>query len=270
MNKLTWYNYDNTDADSFNVYRSVPGFAFSFSDLSPGVIFKFAATSPDMQQIAVNTSNIDAAVDSLNTGRGIEARKTTDGTSIIIRLTAQKGARLKLYSCSFLTDINIPPQIIVPGLTFSQVGSAAFVEGSEPYVFEDDDGSFLDSYYLTSVKDSVESVPSMIRGPLIDGINYCVVEARFIDIQGRPVRGVELTAEPATLDESGFSTNKVTVISDAYGRVALPLLQCQQYVLHAPAIGYNQYIEVPEINFLDLTKYPASSHPEFSPFGDIP
>lgn len=270
MNKITWYNYDDTDADSFRVYRSVPGFLIPFASLSASPEFRFSATSPDIQAIVINTTNIDAAVASLDGARGIEAKKNTAGTHIIVRLLARNG-RLKLYKSTLLEDLGMEPQIIVPGLSFAQIsGSIPFVVGEDPYEYQDDDGSYLDSYYVTSVKSSVESLPSFIQEPQVPGVNLCMVEARFVDIQGRPVRGIEVTAEAAVLDDSGLTSNKIKVISDAYGRIALPLLQCHQYVLHAPAIGYNQFIEVPELQFLDLTKYPASTRPEFSPFGDVP
>ena len=92
-----------------------------------------------------------------------------------------------------------------------------------------------------------------------------MAEARFVDVQGRPVRGIEVVAEPALLDGGDLSTNKIKVVSDPYGRVSIPLLQNQDYILHIPAIGYNQYITVPEESFFDLTQWAASTKPEFTP-----
>ena len=273
MNTISWFNYDDTDSNViFNVYRSIPGFQFLFSSLlTQNPVFRFAATSPDVQEIIVDTSNINAAVTSLNKAKGIEAKKTTDGLSIQVRLTALKNARLKFYPCDFCDDLSIPAgTIIVPGLNYSQIGSQAYLEQVEPYSYEDVDGDFKDSYQVTTVIDGVESIPSIEIKPLIPGVKYCVAEARFIDIQGRPVKGVEVTAEPAYLDTQNMTSNKITVYSDAYGRVSLPLVQCQYYVLHIPAIGYNQFINVPEADFLDITKWPATTGPEFSPQGDVP
>ena len=270
MNTVTWFNYDDTSHDVvFNIYRSIAGFEFPFSSLSINPTFRFAATSPDIQEIEINTSNIDSAVASLNTGKGIEARKTTNGLNIQVRLSAQKNARLKLYSSTLLEDLNIQANtIIVPGLNFTQVGTQAYIETVEPYSFDDNDGDFRDIYHITSTLNSVESLPSVEISPLLPGVNYCVAEARFIDVQGRPVRGITVTAEVATLDSESMSANKVKVVSDAYGRVTLPLVQAQQYVLHIPAIGYNQFINVPQTDFLDITQWPATTAPEFSPTGD--
>jgi hypothetical protein len=267
VNTLTWFNYDDTSADTiFGVYRSIPGIEFLFSSLSANPKFRFAATSPDIQEITIDTSNIDAAVASLNAGKGIKANKTSDGLSIQIRLTAQSNARLKFYSCTFIEDLNIAPNtIIVPGLNFQQLDTVAYIETVEPYEFEDVDGDFMDLYYVTTILDGKESIPSIEIAPLLPGVNYCITEARFIDVQGRPVHGVEMTAEPAYLDTQSMSANKVKVVSDAYGRVSLPLVQCQYYVLHIPAIGYNQFIKVPQADFLDITKWPASMDPEYTP-----
>jgi hypothetical protein len=267
VNTITWFNYDDTDADVvFNVYRSIPGIEFAFASLSANPKFRFAATSPDIQEITIDTSNIDAAVASLNSGKGISAKKTSDNLKIQIRLTAQSNARLKLYSCVFLEDLNIQPNtIIVPGLNFTLVATQVYIETVEPYEVEDQDGEYQDLYYITSTLDGEESLPSIEITTLLPGVNYCITEARFIDVQGRPVHGVEVIAEPAYLDTQNMSTNKVKVISDAYGRVSLPLVQCQYYVLHIPAIGYNQFIKVPQVDFLDITKWPASMDPEYTP-----
>jgi len=268
VNTITWFNYADTDPSViFNVYRSIPGFEFLFSALSANPNFRFAATSPDVQEVIVSTTNIDAAVTSLNAARGIKATKTSDNLSIQVRLTAQSSARLKMYKCTLLEDLNIASgTIIVPGMNFKLLGPVAYDVDAEPYAFEDDDGSYLDMYHITSTFAGEESIPSIEASPLLTGINYCVAEARFIDIQGRPVHGVEMIAEPALLDGGRLSTNKIKVISDAYGRVSVPLIQGQQYVLHIPAIGYNQFINVPlDANFLDITQWPATQGPEFSP-----
>lgn len=269
MNTLAWFNFDNTDADLFKIYRSIPGLEFLFSSvITVNPTFRFAATSPDLQELVLDTTNIDAFIVAINNAKGIVASKSTDGLSVHIRLKSSNGqARLKLYSCDLIADLGIDAgTIIVPGLNFSVIGTTpALLNETDPYLFDDADGSELDWYYVTSVKGSKESIPSVVLMPLIPGVNYCVAEARFIDIQGRPVKGVEVTAEPAVLDVSSFAANKITVKSDSYGRVSLPLIQCNEYVIHIPAIGYNQFISVPVANFLDLTQWPATTKPELSP-----
>lgn len=267
MNTITWFNYDDTDADVFKIYRSIPGIQFLFSSLvtsSPS--FRFSATSSEVQEILLDTSNIDNLVLSLNQGRGITSRKTQDGLSVQIRLTAKKDARLKIFKCGFAEDLGIPAgTLFVPQLSFSLIATEPYVDQVLPYEYEDVDGTEFDSYRISSVKSGVETHPSYTQQPLIPGVDYCIAEARFIDIQGRPVHGVEMTAEPAVLDTSGLTANKITVKSDKLGRVALPLCQRQEYVLHIPAIGYNQFISVPEADFIDITKWAASTKPELNP-----
>lgn len=271
MNKLTWYNYNDTDADSFNIYWSVPGVVFPFSSLSTQSQMRFAATSPDLQEVTIDTTSIDTAVASINAkAKGIRAYKNAAGTDIIIRLLARTNARLKIYSCSWADDIGIEPQIIVPELNYILIDNVPFVTGEDPYEYDHDDGDTLDVYMIKSVTGVVESIPSITIRPMLPGIAYCLLEARFIDIQGRPVRGVMVTAEPSVLDTSSLSSNKVTVYSDSFGRVSLPLIQCQHYVLHIPAVGYNKHVEVPELPYINLTDYLGSTKPEFSPFGDVP
>lgn len=267
MNTLTWFNYDDTDADSFKIYKSIPGIKFLFSAIvTENPTFRFAATSPDLQEITLDSTNIDTLVTSLGQARGIEVKKSSDNLSVIIRLTAQKNARLKFYQSDLASDLGITTgTIIVPGVSFSVAGTQVYIDQVEPYEFDDVDGHPLDWYYITSVKGLEESLPSFIQAPLLPGAMYCIAEARFVDIQGRPVKGVEVTAEPALLDSANMASNKITIKSDSYGRVSLPLIQCQDYVLHIPAIGYNQFISVPEANFLDITRWAASTKPEYTP-----
>ena len=268
MNTLTWFNYKDTNPDAFYIYRSIPGIQFRFSDISTqGPNFKFSATSPEVQEIIVDMRNINTAIASLSAGKGILVSKTIDNQSIQIRVKATgPQARLKIYQCALAEDIGIAAGTsIVPGSEFKQIGNVGYADLVTPYKYLDYDGMYLDQYYITSTKDGVESLPAFIQKPMLPGMAYCMAEARFIDIQGRPVRGVTVTAEPALLDGSNLSTNKVSVNSDAYGRVSIPLIRGMDYLLHIPAIGYNQYITVPDEGFFDITQWAASTKQEFIP-----
>ena len=243
----------------------MPGFKIQLSSLSQNSVLKFAATSPDVQEITINSTSIVTAVNSFSTAKGVSVVANQANTHLLVRLTATKNARLKLFNCSALEDLGMQPQIIVPGIDKEQIGTVPFVSGPDKYEFSDLDGNYLDTYFITSQTGSFESIPSVIKSPLLDGVDYCIAEARFIDVQGRPVRGVMVSASPAVLDTEGLAANRVTVYSDAYGRISFPLLRCQMYVLSAPAIGYNQFIETPDLPFVDITKLPATTRPEMTP-----
>jgi len=271
VNVIKWFNFDDTDATEFRLYRSIPGFKFLFSDvitISP--VFQFSVAHQEVQAITLSTTDIDAMVASLNTGLGIVANKTTDNLTIQVRiLNSNTSIHLKMYPTNFSEDIGYPDgSIFVPQLSYDLITTVAFIEQADPYIYTDTDGSDLDSYRLTTVKLGIESIPSVIQQPLIPGVKYCVAEAGFMDVQGRPVRGVEAVAGPAVLDECGFSSNTARVFSDSFGRIALPLLQNQNYRINIPAIGYSKFILTPEFDFIDITAWPSTTGPDFSPNGD--
>ena len=270
MNILTWYNYEDTAVDSFNIYRAVPGFYFAFSLLSENPDFRFSASNQEIQASTIDTTNIDAAVASFNAMRGIEASKANLNTVIYVRSVNHDKSknRLKLYKCQLLDDLGMAPQVIVPELNFNLIGSQAIVASDSAYEFDDLYGSPLDSYYITSVASTGESIPSVVKSPVLIGPDYCILEARFIDSQGRPVRGVEVEVSVPTLGLSDLSGNVLKTKSDLYGRISFPLLQQQKYRISAPAVGYSQFISVEDETFIDLTKWPTTTDPEFSPNGD--
>lgn len=269
MIDLSWLKYDDADADSYRVYRSVPGFVIPFpNSLAPGDQLIFSATSADVQTITFESTLIASVASALSSAKGLEIKINQAGTAIFVRLLATKEPRLKLYSCSALTSLGLVPQIIVPELNFSQIATVPIVNTESEYSYSDVDGSHLDSYRITSVVGVTESIPSISVSPVLPGYDFCAVETRFLDIQGRPVVGVEVIAEVATPFHDSTVRQKITVKSDKFGRINFPLMQGQQYVLHIPAIGYNEYVTVPAqaaVNLADLT---ITLQPQFSPFGD--
>lgn len=273
MNTVRWFNFLDTEADFFRVYRAIPGVEFLFSSISSAATsFKFSVSGNEIQEIPLNTTSISTLVSSLNAGKGIVANATYNSLSVQIRLASYSPtARLKIYPNTFASQIGYPTgTIVVPELNFTLISTLNYLDQDIPYVYVDQDGADNDAYRITSVLGTQESLPSIIQKPLLPGVYYCVAEARFINVQGRPVTGVIVHAEPAVLDCSGLSTNIITATSDAYGRVSLPLIQQQYYRINIPAIGFSKFILTPDSEFIDLTAWPATTAPDFSPTGDVP
>lgn len=276
MNTVQWFNFDDTEVDFFWVYRSIPGIQFLFSALtSSNPVFKFSVSDGEIQEIAVNKATATSVANSINTGRGILANVTGDGLSVQVRVLAKhRNNKLKVLKSNFATDIGYPNgTIVVPELNYTFLDSINFVPQVQPpvpYSFIDQDGSELDSYRITSVLSGNESLPSVSQKALPPGVAYCIVEARFINTQGRPVHGVHVTATPAVLDLCGLTTNVVQAFSDEYGRISIPLLRNQNYRLDIPAAGHSRYILTPDADFIDIAGWPSTTGPDFSPNGDPP
>jgi hypothetical protein len=77
-----------------------------------------------------------------------------------------------------------------------------------------------------------------------------------------------VTVKTAEGIESSTVSQQVTVFSDEFGRIGLPLIQGQLYLLQIPAIGYNGYIEVPAQASVNLADLAISLKPQFTPYGD--
>lgn len=270
MIAVKWTTYDDTEIDFFSVYRSIPGFVIPFPNaLVAGNEFIFSATSPDIQKLVLTASDIDSFVTLVNTkGRGVEARKSYDETKVYIRATAQKNPRIKTFKCSALQSLGITPTIYAPAVTWEKVAEVLWEEGETSYQFDDEDGSYLDVYYVTSSIGVVESIPSIIMPVLPNNPSLCALEARFVDPQGKPVQNVMVRATLYVPERGGISISPVVQRSDVYGRVNLPLLQSQQYLLEIPAVGYNWVIDVPQEASANILSLPATVVQLFSPFGD--
>jgi hypothetical protein len=259
--------------DTYNVYRSVPGLVVDFPNaLQVGDALRLAVVSPDIQTVTFTGTSAEDFADDINAQvRGLKASASTDGASVALRLTGGRG-RIKFFKSPGLANLGLAPKIVVPRLEFSLVGSVSgTLDPQEDTInFSDETGDILDTYRVTSVTSGVESLPSASFSPQIIGADLCVVEARFITPNGRPIEGVSTRAKLAYPDGSGVGDSIIEVYSDVYGRVALPLLQGHQYILAIPAIGYNETIDVPKTRWLDLSTWPATLKALFSPFGDVP
>jgi hypothetical protein len=275
-NKVRWHVFDDADVDSFNVYRAITGLTVTFPNaLQSGDKLTFAATSPQQQTVTLrpDAPSIDTVLADINSqAKGIEASKSTDNTELFIRCTAKTNPKLKLFSCSFLTHLGEQPRIIVAKLEWSVVGNVLFEEGTSAYGFDDENGDPLDWYHVTSIKDSVESIPSQDQQALLVPEDFCVVEGRIVDIQNNPISGAEVKASimipVGTSDNAGITVQSKSMVSDSLGRWNLPILQKQQVLFEIPAIRYNQVVEIPEqpyILFKDLK--PLNDH-YFAPAGE--
>jgi hypothetical protein len=271
---LAWSAYDDADCDSFNVYRSVPGFVVSFpNSLVIGDQLVFSATSSTVQTVTFSAVDINSVVSQFNaTAKGIKAYKNNAGTAVIFRLQARTGAKLKLYDCTFLTHISLAPQIIVPQLLWALVGNVPRVDTVFDYTYDDIDGTDLDAYRITSVVGSTESLPSLIQTPMLGTDILCAIEGRVADSQNRPVQGLIVRAQvrvPMTsTDQHALDWHTTEVKTDAYGRFTMYLPRNCVYLLQIPNVGYNEEITVPDkatAGFLDIIPTSAG---DFSPYGD--
>lgn len=270
MIALEWSVFDDTEVDSFKVYRSVPGWVLPFPNgLADGDELIFSATSPDIQKIKFPSSDIDTFVNTLNAqARGLEARKSQDETKVYIRAIAKRNAKIKTYSCSALKSMDIAPQIYAVGVSWELVDTVMFDEEIETYLLNDPEGTIYDLYKAVSVSGMQESLPSIIVPVVPDNPHLCFLEARFVDPAGKPVQNVVVRATLYVPEQGGIAVSPVVQHSDAYGRVSLPLLQCRQYLMEIPAIGYNWVVDIPEQASANILSLPATLKHLFSPFGD--
>lgn len=274
MISIAWAAYDDVDCDSFNVYRSVPGFVVPFPNaLQVNDELRFAATSPDIQTITFTAVDIDSVVTQFNAAaKGMYAAKTDAGDAIIFRLNATSKAKLKLYNCLFLDHVSQSARIIVPELEWALLDNVPLVVNVFEYDYSDLDGTELDSYRITSVSGVEESLPSLVQKPVIGVDLLCAVEGRVVDSVNRPVQGLIVRAEVrvpmAQTDGHGLDGHPVEVKTDDFGRFTIYLPRCGVYLLQIPAVGYNETIQVPDqasAGFLDIIPTLAG---RFSPFED--
>lgn len=274
MINLSWAAFNDATADSFNVYRSIPGLTIAFPNtLAIGDILTFAATSLDQQNITFTAIDIDSVVSQFNAAaKGAYAVKDTGGTNILIRTTATQKAKLKLYPCTFLTNTSQAVRMIVPSLEWVMIANVPFVLNTFDYTYDDPDGTELDAYRITSVVSAVESLPSLIQFPQIGTDSLCAIEGAVFDTMNHPVKGMAITAIPRLYETSSDShwvdSHGVRVYTDSFGRFTLYLSRKAIYLLQIPNVGYNETVCVPDqpaAGFIDLIPTLAG---RFSPFGD--
>lgn len=275
MINLSWSTYNDSSVDTFNVYRSITGISIPFpNSLQSGDVLQFSATSPTVQRVTITATDITSVVAAINTqGKGIQATANTASTAILLRCTATVNPKLKLYPCTFLTDTGIPVQLVAPKMNPSLVGTVAGVTAPSNYTFSDADGSPYDYYYITSVKSSVESIPSIWQKPLVTPESLCVIEGRVKSLQNNPIVGAEVKMSPiggvATSDSSGVVFPPLIAYTDDLGRWSLPVLQGTQLLVQIPSVGYNQVVEIPAQSYELFSNLAPVNDYYFSPDGDI-
>lgn len=274
MNVINWSTFDDSAVDSFNIYRAVTGLVVTFpNSLQSGDVLQFAATSPTVQKVTFSATDINSVAGAINAqAKGLTAAVNQAGTTLFIRCGAAENPKLKLYPCTFLTHTSQAVRIVVPKLEFSLLASVPGVLAPSSYSYTDADGDPLDWYYITSVKSSVESIPSIYQKPVITPEAVCTVEGRIIDVQNNPIRDAEVRVSPIggvdSSDDAGIVTPAICAFTDDYGRWSLPLLQNQQLLFQIPAIGYNQVCAVPAQSFCLFENLSPVNDYYFSPTGE--
>ena len=275
MNKVLWSSYSDSDADSFKIYRAITGIAVDFPNtLTTGDQFIFAATSPSIQRVTIAATDIDSVATAINSqAQGVKATKSQSGTTLFIRCTARNNAKLKLMPCAFLAHTGQALRIVVPGLEFQLLTTVSADPAPADYEYDDADGDPLDQYRITSVKSSVESVPSIIQMPLITPESLCVVEGRVLDVQNNPISGALVQASPIggveVSDNSGLVSPGLQVTTDELGRWSMPVLQGTQLLFQIAAIGYNQVVQIPAQPYMLFKDLAPVNDYYFSPDGEI-
>jgi hypothetical protein len=272
---IKWSTFEDSNADSFNIYRAITGITISSTNsLVIGDQLTFSATSSTVQKITLTATTLSSIATQINTqAKGLKATVNAGNTLLFLRCTARDNPKLKLYPCTFLTHTGTSVRTIVPRLEFSAIASVPFV-ASPPtdYSYSDLDGDPLDYYHITSVVGSVESVPSLDQAPLITPESLCVVEGRVIDFQNNPIVNAEVTA--ATIggvelsDNSALRTEGVSTSTDELGRWSLPVLRGTMLLLQISSIGYNQVVKIPDQASVLFEDLELTEDHYFTPSGD--
>jgi hypothetical protein len=256
MTKLVWSTFSEADCQSFNIYRAITGIAIDFPNgLLSGDTFIFAATSNMTQMVRITSTDIDSVAAAITAQSvGLSVTKSLSGTTLFIRCSASQNPKLKLVSCSFLMHTAQAVRTIIPRSEFVLIGNQPRVANVFAYQHTDNDGAPSDWYRLTSVKASVESLPTLPMQALISPESLCVVEGRVIDAQNRSVSGAEvrIAVDPqvGVSENTGITTSDVVTRTDKDGRWSIPLPQNQSVLFRIPSIGYNQFVTIPAQAFI--------------------
>lgn len=276
-NQVQWFPYLDADAEKFTLYRAITGIKVPFpSDLVAGDRLVFAATSPTQQTVVFSSGNINTVIADINAqGKGIRARKSSDGSQILIRCTAKNNARFKLMKCSFAEKAGITPRTVAPRTEFYSVAEIEAVPGQTLYTYNDVDGDPEDWYRLTSTStDCEESLPTQAMKAIGSNGETCTIDGRIMGLNNEALAGLEVSAELMgetaynAADLSEVSEAEIVTYTDELGRWYLALTKNQLVLLDIPSIGYNEVIRVPDqayVLFSDLK--PVNDH-YFSPKGE--
>lgn len=274
--QLRWYTYLDTNAGFFRIYRAITGISANFpNSLRHGDQLVFAATSPTVQTVTLTGGDINTVIADINRqGKGVYATKNAAGTKLFIRCTATREPRFKLLRCSFATKTGQVIRTVGPRSEYLFLSEVEHVSGQYDYTLQDQDGQDNDWYYLTTVKNNLESLPSLALKPIRSVGETCSIVGRIMTLRNEPIPGAEISASmmgPASsnpADESLVSEEKITCLSDEEGRWSVAVTKGQLVLLEIPTIGYNEVIRVPDLAYVlfkDLV--PLNDH-YFNPTGE--
>jgi hypothetical protein len=217
------------------------------------LIFTAAQSSPQTITLT-GTTAASLVADVIAQGKGVSAAKKADNSLVFIRVTASSNPRFQLFPCTFATHTSQSPRVIVPRLEYSLIFNRTRDTGVFDYTYIDPDGSPSDWYRMTSIKASVESIPTLDMQALLTPESLCVVTGRVIDPQNRPVIDadvcIQIMPEGISSDNSGIIGAKFKLQTDLYGRFAIPLIQGQTALFKIKAIGYNQVVFIPLVDYV--------------------
>lgn len=265
-NTLIWSAFADADCDSFNLYRAITGLTIAFpNSIQVGDKFVFSVGERSQQQtITMSGTTMASLISDVTTyGKGISAVANEAETAVLIRVTATHHPRFQIYPCPFATHTSQTPRVVFPRLEWTLIDNQTFNTGVFDYTYVDLDGQAPDWYHMTSVLDSVESIPTLDMKAVLTPENTCVIIGRVITPQNNAVQGakvfVQVMPEGKFSDNSGITGAKYHVLTDLYGRFAIPLLQKQVVLLQIKSIGYNNTVWVPDqpyVLFSDLKILP--------------
>lgn len=274
MISVKWRVFTDADCDSFNVYRSIPGVVIDFPNLlAPGDVLKFSVNASDVQEITFTAADIDTILATFNAvAKGAVATKSADNTKLFIRVKGSN-PKLKLYPSSFLSHTNQSPRIIVPKLEWNLIGSVALDSPTLDYSYDDADGTEFDFYRITSVKEGIESLPTVIQKAQLSTDDLCFVEGRIVNAQNRPIVGMTIKtrlAVPESEKSSAVSLGAdiLSYKTDEFGRFLMILPRFQQYRVDIEALGYSWVVDVPDLPFVGLNQLIITKKHLFAPLGD--
>jgi hypothetical protein len=279
-NKPRWHTYLDTDADSFNLYRSIVGIIVPFpNSLTIGDKLVFSVTSNDVQKVILTATDIDTVVSDINeNGNGVIAMKDVGGTNLLIRSKSKIDPRFKLYPCTFATNTSQTPRSILPRTEFNLLANIAFVNTQSDYEYEDVDGYCNDWYRITTIKGANESKPSQAQ-PVIDADDICVVEGSLADLKSDPVAGVVIKAiiavpvgtgsYPGHFDNAGLIKKEISTVTDEEGRWSFGVMKSKLVIFQIEDIGYNQAINVPNQPYILFKDLIATNDHYYNPPGEV-
>lgn len=265
---IRWTQFPGSDVVSFNVYRAMIGVEANLVDVS-GKSLTLALNGDPSQTINFTTADPVADINAVLVGG--RAFLADSGTEFLIRSDVREApGSIEIISGTALGDLGLSaitvteksdPKILTNVL--------AAVDPTTQLEVEDKDGSLLDYYSITTV-DSLanESNFAPFQQPLAATGDLCVIEGLVANLQGAriPDALVEALIElPPEVTEPGahITEDPITTLTGVDGRFQLPLLQGALVSIKIDAIGYDQMVEIPLLNFEFLENLPLTTEAKF-------